>query len=223
MLPPHKGKLYRGINVRFSEREYRTGQTVCWPAFSSASAEQTVAKEFVKGDEGSLFFIQCTGGKAIGRFSKFPDEAEVFERVDQGGDSHQPSVNHQTLTTDHANGSAAMRLAEGEGMNSLVVHLISAANRSLEESADPSNRLSTNIFVSIHRFILCHLLFFLLYVICICYLRYAIIFVIPFPEFLVWAIGLGLDFFCPLCHMDICCNTRSGALSAKFFRRRNVS
>ena len=29
LLPRHSGRLYRGINVRFSEAEYRTGQTVC--------------------------------------------------------------------------------------------------------------------------------------------------------------------------------------------------
>ena len=80
LLPPFKGKLYRGINVRFSEKEYRDGQRVCWPAFSSASAEKNVAKEFVKGEEGTLFFIQSEGAKAISRFSKYPDEAEVLFR-----------------------------------------------------------------------------------------------------------------------------------------------
>ena len=80
MLPAHQGLLYRGINVRFSEREYRVGQPVCWASFSSASAQQSVAKEFVKGDEGSLFFLHSTGARAISRFSKFPDEAEVLFR-----------------------------------------------------------------------------------------------------------------------------------------------
>ena len=32
----------------------------------------------MKGDEGSLFFIQSTAGRAISKFSKYPDEAEVF-------------------------------------------------------------------------------------------------------------------------------------------------
>ena len=79
-LPAFRGKLYRGINVRFSEAQYRTGQRVCWAPFSSASAEQAVAKEFVKGDEGSLFFLHSAGARAISRFSKFPDEAEVLFR-----------------------------------------------------------------------------------------------------------------------------------------------
>ena len=77
MLPKYTGKLYRGISVRFSEQDYREGQQVCWPALSSASAERAVAQAFVKGDEGSLFFIQSTAGRAISKFSKFPDEAEV--------------------------------------------------------------------------------------------------------------------------------------------------
>ena len=80
LLPKHTGKLYRGISVRFSEQDYREGQHVCWPALSSASAERAVAQAFVKGDEGSLFFIQSTAGRAISKFSKFPDEAEVLFR-----------------------------------------------------------------------------------------------------------------------------------------------
>ena len=79
-LPLHHGRLYRGINVRFSEKEYSSGQTVCWPAFSSASSERSVAEEFVKGDEGTLFFVQSAGARAISRFSKYPDEAEVLFR-----------------------------------------------------------------------------------------------------------------------------------------------
>ena len=53
---------------------------VCWPAFSSASATRTVAEDFVKGDEGTLFFLQSTAARAISRFSKFPDEDEVIFR-----------------------------------------------------------------------------------------------------------------------------------------------
>ena len=80
-LPPHEGKLYRGINVRFSEAEYKPGERVVWPALSSASMERRVAHEFVSGDEGSLFFIQCRGGGAlISQLSRFPDEAEVLFR-----------------------------------------------------------------------------------------------------------------------------------------------
>ena len=81
-LPPHKGKLYRGINVRFNAEQYCTGQKVCWPALSSASAEKSVAESFVGGPaaEGSLFIIQCAWGRPISRFSKYPDEAEVLFR-----------------------------------------------------------------------------------------------------------------------------------------------
>ena len=80
MLPPYTGKLYRGINVRFDEHSYCKGQEVCWPAFSSASATQAVAEEFVKGDEGSLFFLHSASARAISRFSKFPNEGEVLFR-----------------------------------------------------------------------------------------------------------------------------------------------
>ena len=78
VLPSYKGKLYRGINIRFSEAEFCAGQTVCWPAFLSASTTQAVAEEFVKGDDGTLFFIQSAGAKAISKFSQFPEEAEVL-------------------------------------------------------------------------------------------------------------------------------------------------
>ena len=85
VLPPQSGKLYRGISLRFSEKSYKTGHDVCWPAFSSASANQAVAEEFVKGDEGTLFFLQSASARAISRFSKFPDEAEVLSDVRRGG------------------------------------------------------------------------------------------------------------------------------------------
>ena len=80
MLPPQQTKLYRGINVRFSEKEYQKGARVRWPAFSSASAQRSVAEEFVQGDDGSLFFLQSAQARAISRFSRFPDEAEVIFR-----------------------------------------------------------------------------------------------------------------------------------------------
>ena len=78
VLPSYKGKLYRGIDLRFDEADYREGQLVCWPAFSSASAERSVAEDFVKGGEGTLFLITSVGAKPISRLSRFPDEAEVL-------------------------------------------------------------------------------------------------------------------------------------------------
>ena len=47
-----------GINCRFPADAYRPGAPVCWPSFSSASYLRTVAEEFAKGEEGSLFFLQ---------------------------------------------------------------------------------------------------------------------------------------------------------------------
>ena len=80
MLPPYRGKLYRGINLKFNEQSYKRAEAVCWPAFSSASATRAVAEEFVKGDDGTLFFLQSVGARAISRFSKFPLEDEVLFR-----------------------------------------------------------------------------------------------------------------------------------------------
>ena len=77
-LPPYHGKLFRGINVRFSPEVYGAGQRVVWPSFSSASARRSVAEEFVKGQEGTLFFLHSRSARPISRFSHFPDEAEVL-------------------------------------------------------------------------------------------------------------------------------------------------
>ena len=79
-LPPHRGKLYRGINVRFDEHSYKAGHQICWPAFSSASATRAVAESFVHSGNGSLFFVTSAGARAISRYSKFPQENEVLFR-----------------------------------------------------------------------------------------------------------------------------------------------
>ena len=79
-LPPYTGRLYRGIGVRFREREYQKGQRVVWAAFSSASATRAVAQEFVKGDDGTLFFLNSRAARAISKFSKFAPEDEVLFR-----------------------------------------------------------------------------------------------------------------------------------------------
>ena len=79
-LPPYRGRLYRGISLRFSELTYRSGQEVCWPAFSSASTDKSVGESFVSDDEGTLFILQSTSARSIGPFSKFPEEAEVLFR-----------------------------------------------------------------------------------------------------------------------------------------------
>ena len=79
-LPPYRGRLYRGISLRFSELTYRSGQEVCWPAFSSASTDKSVGESFVSNDEGTLFILQSTSARSISHFSKFPEEAEVLFR-----------------------------------------------------------------------------------------------------------------------------------------------
>ena len=79
-LPGYDGRLYRGINCRFDADTYRTGRTVCWPSFSSASQTKGVAQEFATGAEGSLFFLQSVRAVPISAISRFPDEAEVLFR-----------------------------------------------------------------------------------------------------------------------------------------------
>ena len=77
-LPAYKGKLFRGINMQFDEQSYQTGRDVCWPAFSSASTRRAVAEEFIQGGTGTLFFITSIEGRAISKYSRFPDEDEVL-------------------------------------------------------------------------------------------------------------------------------------------------
>ena len=79
-LPAYRGPLYRGIDCRFNESSYKQGLKVCWPAFSSASAQREVAEEFVKGGEGTLFILQSLSARAISAFSKYPEEEEVLFR-----------------------------------------------------------------------------------------------------------------------------------------------
>ena len=77
-LPPFKGKLYRGVNCWMRSDQYRPGDSVCWPAFSSASQSQTVADDCAKGAEATLFCLQSHTGKAIAMVSRYPEEAEVL-------------------------------------------------------------------------------------------------------------------------------------------------
>ena len=79
-LPPLKGRLYRGINCRFDESSYKAGETVCWPAFSSASTNRHVAEEFTRGGQGTLFFLQSRAARSISACSRFPEEGEVLFR-----------------------------------------------------------------------------------------------------------------------------------------------
>ena len=78
LLPPYKGRLYRGISMRFSSASYKAGQQVCWPAFSSSSITRAVAEDFVRGGDGTLFFLTSVdAARAISMFSRYPDEDEV--------------------------------------------------------------------------------------------------------------------------------------------------
>eukprot|EP00668_Euglena_longa_P036862 GGOE01047417.1.p1 GENE.GGOE01047417.1~~GGOE01047417.1.p1 ORF type:complete len:2570 (-),score=549.43 GGOE01047417.1:1047-8666(-) len=77
-FPPYKGKCYRGINCKMDANAYQTGTHICWPSFSSASQNLSVAEVFAKGDQGTLFFLSSTGARPISAVSRFPEEAEVL-------------------------------------------------------------------------------------------------------------------------------------------------
>eukprot|EP00667_Euglena_gracilis_P000079 EG_transcript_79 len=77
-FPTYRGKCYRGINCKMDATAYQTGTHICWPSFSSASQSLSVAEEFAKGDEGTLFFLSSVGARPISAVSRFPEEAEVL-------------------------------------------------------------------------------------------------------------------------------------------------
>ena len=53
---------------------------MCWAAFSSASIQKSVAEDFVKEGNGSLFILHSVKAQPISRFSMFPEEEEVLFR-----------------------------------------------------------------------------------------------------------------------------------------------
>eukprot|EP01004_Peranema_trichophorum_P007941 NODE_670_length_2483_cov_34.441102_g575_i0.p1 GENE.NODE_670_length_2483_cov_34.441102_g575_i0~~NODE_670_length_2483_cov_34.441102_g575_i0.p1 ORF type:complete len:584 (-),score=80.61 NODE_670_length_2483_cov_34.441102_g575_i0:104-1855(-) len=79
-LPEYKGKLYRGINLRFPEAFYREGCEVRWPSFSSSSSERRVAEEFSGTGDGTLFFLTSIHARDVRWLSRYPKECEVLFR-----------------------------------------------------------------------------------------------------------------------------------------------
>ena len=77
-LPAFSGLVYRGIDCRLPPHMYERGSTISWAAFSSASQDKEIAKEFTKAENGTLFLVTSTGAKSIERISQFPDEVEVL-------------------------------------------------------------------------------------------------------------------------------------------------
>ena len=77
-LPPVSRVVYRGINCRIDPHMYERDDIVIWGAFSSASQDKEVAREFAKGESGTLFLVTSTGSRPIEFLSKYPDEAEVL-------------------------------------------------------------------------------------------------------------------------------------------------
>ena len=80
-LPPFRGTVYRGINVRIAESYYSPGSIITWDALSSSSDDATVARSFL-GEAaepvGTLFVINSISGRSIKTFSSLPEENEVL-------------------------------------------------------------------------------------------------------------------------------------------------
>eukprot|EP00667_Euglena_gracilis_P003713 EG_transcript_3722 len=85
-LGQHEELVYRGVVVSFPPELYLEGKRVVWPAFSSASTEQAVAKDFIRGKQeesapgsaGTLFVLKTSLARRVHVYSHFPEEQEVL-------------------------------------------------------------------------------------------------------------------------------------------------
>jgi len=78
-IPSSHKPVYRGINC---EVEYKVGQNIVWPAYSSATQDPNVAMQFIKDklkkDTGTLFMIKPISAKLIDNYSAHPNEKEAI-------------------------------------------------------------------------------------------------------------------------------------------------
>ena len=117
-LPNHQGTVYRGVGLHFDEDKYRQGNAVCWPAFSSASTQEGVAKEFVekkKKEEGTLFFVHSTRAKAVSQFSRFPEEQEVLFRPNTGFEVSETLYKRNQIASFHDVTHDCIEMREASG------------------------------------------------------------------------------------------------------------
>ena len=95
-LPAVKGvTLYRGIRNKVDMNQYKEGNTVTWPGFSSTTPDMNTTKAFLtnmrderEGEEmcddeevtmkGTLFIIEEAWGYDVQPYSIFPDEKEIL-------------------------------------------------------------------------------------------------------------------------------------------------
>eukprot|EP01006_Ploeotia_vitrea_P026494 TRINITY_DN59468_c0_g1_i1.p1 TRINITY_DN59468_c0_g1~~TRINITY_DN59468_c0_g1_i1.p1 ORF type:complete len:894 (+),score=69.38 TRINITY_DN59468_c0_g1_i1:252-2933(+) len=83
-LPQHRGIVFRGTAEVMNPDAYRVGEYICWPGFSSATSEVSVAKYLLghpKSDlrlPGTLFVIHSLTGRNISSFSPHPNECEIL-------------------------------------------------------------------------------------------------------------------------------------------------
>ena len=79
-LPSEKKIIYRGIKTDMSA-EYQSGNTAVWWSFSSCCKTlDTLKSEVFLGTAGdrTIFTIECSSGKDIGKHSYYPSEEEVL-------------------------------------------------------------------------------------------------------------------------------------------------
>ena len=125
-LPVYRGRVYRGIGVKFCGPRYRRGECVCWPAFSSASATRAVAEAALPDNGGTLFIVGSQNARAVGRFSRCPGENEVLFRP---GTVFQVT---SALCTD------ADAWASHAGADSIAMVEVAAATRSKDVACAPA-------------------------------------------------------------------------------------
>lgn len=82
-LPKSSSRVYRGMRseIEGGYEKYAIGQEIIWWGFSSCSKIQDIAeKEQFMGETGrrTLFVIDCSNGKEIGKHSYFGKEKEVL-------------------------------------------------------------------------------------------------------------------------------------------------
>eukprot|EP00667_Euglena_gracilis_P001064 EG_transcript_1064 len=83
---PAAHQVYRGVGLHFDVAgDYRETAVVCWPAFSSSSASQEVADDFIKQNtqtgelrDGTVFIIRPQRCRDVAMWSRFPREKEYL-------------------------------------------------------------------------------------------------------------------------------------------------
>eukprot|EP01012_Entosiphon_sulcatum_P022449 TRINITY_DN27403_c0_g1_i1.p1 TRINITY_DN27403_c0_g1~~TRINITY_DN27403_c0_g1_i1.p1 ORF type:complete len:1075 (+),score=111.70 TRINITY_DN27403_c0_g1_i1:32-3256(+) len=70
--------VFRGINCKVDVDAYLPGRVCVWPSFSSTSTSYKVARNFMKGERGTIFVCHTRSACSISKFSYFPEEEEML-------------------------------------------------------------------------------------------------------------------------------------------------